>query len=62
MRCGCWLQFVVHPVSGRKIPIICDPELVDMSFGTGAVKVRVQLTFRWKAFFELLKTECSPTH
>jgi hypothetical protein len=30
---------VVHPVNGRKIPIICDAELVDMSFGTGAVKV-----------------------
>jgi valyl-tRNA synthetase len=32
-------KFVVHPVSGRHIPIICDAELVDMSFGTGAVKV-----------------------
>lgn len=32
--------FVVHPVNGRRIPIICDAELVDMSFGTGAVKVR----------------------
>lgn len=32
---------VVHPVSGRKIPIICDAELVDMSFGTGAVKVGI---------------------
>mmetsp|Transcript_17141 Transcript_17141/g.42973 ORF Transcript_17141/g.42973 Transcript_17141/m.42973 type:complete len:1295 (-) Transcript_17141:143-4027(-) len=32
-------KHVVHPVSGRKIPIICDAELVDMSFGTGAVKV-----------------------
>ena len=26
---------VVHPVDGRRIPIICDAELVDMSFGTG---------------------------
>jgi hypothetical protein len=32
-------RFVVHPVSGRRIPIVCDAELVDMSFGTGAVKV-----------------------
>jgi valyl-tRNA synthetase len=32
-------KYVVHPVSGRRIPIICDAELVDMSFGTGAVKV-----------------------
>ena len=32
-------KFVLHPVSGRRIPIICDAELVDMAFGTGAVKV-----------------------
>eukprot|EP00877_Chromochloris_zofingiensis_P001129 jgi/Chrzof1/11016/Cz05g20150.t1 len=32
-------KFVVHPVDGRKIPIITDAELVDMSFGTGAVKI-----------------------
>ena len=30
---------VVHPVNGRKIPIITDAILVDMSFGTGAVKI-----------------------
>ena len=30
---------VVHPFSGRKIPIITDGELVDMAFGTGAVKI-----------------------
>lgn len=29
-------KHVVHPVNGRRIPIICDAELVDMSFGTGA--------------------------
>lgn len=28
-------KHVVHPVNGRRIPIICDAELVDMSFGTG---------------------------
>jgi hypothetical protein len=28
-------KYVVHPVNGRRIPIICDSELVDMSFGTG---------------------------
>lgn len=32
-------KFVVHPFSGRKIPIITDAQLVDMSFGTGAVKI-----------------------
>ena len=32
-------KHVVHPFSGRKIPIITDPELVDMEFGTGAVKI-----------------------
>lgn len=30
---------MVHPLDGRKIPIITDAELVDMSFGTGAVKI-----------------------
>ena len=32
-------KHVVHPLDGRKIPIITDAELVDMSFGTGAVKI-----------------------
>lgn len=32
-------KFVVHPFNGRRIPIITDSELVDMSFGTGAVKI-----------------------
>ena len=32
-------KFVEHPFVDRKIPIICDAELVDMTFGTGAVKV-----------------------
>ncbi|EQC39507.1 valyl-tRNA synthetase [Saprolegnia diclina VS20] len=32
-------KFVVHPFNNRRIPIICDAELVDMSFGTGAVKI-----------------------
>ncbi|KAK2080454.1 hypothetical protein QBZ16_000307 [Prototheca wickerhamii] len=27
---------VVHPINGRLLPIICDAELVDMAFGTGA--------------------------
>lgn len=30
---------LVHPFSDRKVPIILDPVLVDMEFGTGAVKV-----------------------
>jgi valyl-tRNA synthetase len=32
-------KFVIHPFNGRKIPIIQDSELVDMAFGTGAVKI-----------------------
>ena len=32
-------QHVVHPLDGRLLPIICDAELVDMAFGTGAVKI-----------------------
>mmetsp|Transcript_9283 Transcript_9283/g.16425 ORF Transcript_9283/g.16425 Transcript_9283/m.16425 type:complete len:1095 (-) Transcript_9283:68-3352(-) len=32
-------KFVVHPFNGRRIPIICDAQLVDMAFGTGAVKI-----------------------
>mmetsp|Transcript_23836 Transcript_23836/g.36767 ORF Transcript_23836/g.36767 Transcript_23836/m.36767 type:complete len:705 (+) Transcript_23836:54-2168(+) len=32
-------KFVLHPFTDRKIPIICDSELVDMEFGTGAVKI-----------------------
>jgi len=32
-------KFVVHPFNGRRIPIICDADLVDMTFGTGAVKI-----------------------
>ena len=32
-------KFVIHPFDGRRIPIILDAELVDMEFGTGAVKI-----------------------
>jgi len=32
-------KFLIHPVNGRKIPIITDAILVDMEFGTGAVKI-----------------------
>jgi len=32
-------RYLVHPFIGRKIPIVTDAVLVDMSFGTGAVKV-----------------------
>ena len=32
-------RHVVHPFSGRLIPIITDEVLVDMTFGTGAVKI-----------------------
>jgi valyl-tRNA synthetase len=32
-------KFVTHPFVDRRIPIICDAVLVDMTFGTGAVKI-----------------------
>ena len=32
-------KFLIHPFVDRRMPIICDAELVDMNFGTGAVKV-----------------------
>jgi valyl-tRNA synthetase len=32
-------RYAVHPFNGRKLKIICDPEFVDPTFGTGAVKV-----------------------
>lgn len=32
-------KYAVHPFNGRKLKIICDAELVDPTFGTGAVKV-----------------------
>lgn len=32
-------KFLVHPFVDRRIPIVTDDKLVDMSFGTGAVKV-----------------------
>ena len=32
-------KYVKHPFIDRKIPIICDDILVDMNFGTGAVKI-----------------------
>ncbi|KAK4481061.1 hypothetical protein RD792_011931 [Penstemon davidsonii] len=32
-------KFAIHPFSGRKLPIVCDAVLVDMNFGTGAVKI-----------------------
>lgn len=36
-------KFAIHPFNGRRIPIICDAILVDPEFGTGAVKVKVNL-------------------
>lgn len=31
-------KFVKHPFSDKHLPIVCD-EMVDISFGTGAVKI-----------------------
>lgn len=33
-------RHVIHPISGKRLPIVCDPELVEMEFGTGVVKVQ----------------------
>ncbi|CAG8451986.1 8800_t:CDS:10, partial [Ambispora leptoticha] len=30
---------IIHPFSKKRLPIVCDPILVDKEFGTGAVKV-----------------------
>ncbi|CAM9186228.1 unnamed protein product [Phaeothamnion confervicola] len=32
-------RFLVHPFGGRRVPVVTDGVLVDMAFGTGAVKV-----------------------
>ena len=32
-------KFALHPLDKRKIPIVADDILVDMNFGTGAVKI-----------------------
>ncbi|CAB4495485.1 hypothetical protein RhiirA5_347413 [Rhizophagus irregularis] len=32
-------KFAVHPFNGRKLPIVLDDIVVDMTFGTGAVKI-----------------------
>ncbi|XP_020088963.1 valine--tRNA ligase, mitochondrial 1-like [Ananas comosus] len=32
-------KYAIHPFNGRRLPIICDDELVDPTFGTGAVKI-----------------------
>ncbi|GKY99922.1 hypothetical protein MPSEU_000945800 [Mayamaea pseudoterrestris] len=32
-------KFVIHPFNNRRIPIVTDGVLVDMAFGTGAVKI-----------------------
>mmetsp|Transcript_8791 Transcript_8791/g.16849 ORF Transcript_8791/g.16849 Transcript_8791/m.16849 type:complete len:1062 (-) Transcript_8791:43-3228(-) len=32
-------KYVIHPFNNRRIPIVLDGELVDMEFGTGAVKI-----------------------
>ncbi|TVU22234.1 hypothetical protein EJB05_31918 [Eragrostis curvula] len=32
-------KYAIHPFNGRKLKIICDAELVDSTFGSGAVKI-----------------------
>ncbi|KAG2265476.1 hypothetical protein Bca52824_072555 [Brassica carinata] len=32
-------KFAVHPFNGRKLPIVCDADLVDPELGTGCVKI-----------------------
>ena len=41
---------LVHPFSDREVPIILDPVLVDMAFGTGAVKVRIRCKEKKRRF------------
>ncbi|RRT35172.1 hypothetical protein B296_00046134 [Ensete ventricosum] len=36
----------VHPFNGRKLPVICDDNLVNFEYGTGAVKVRILYMFK----------------
>ncbi len=36
-------KFLIHPVDGRKMPIVLDAEAVDMTLGTGAVKVTLSV-------------------
>uniref|UniRef100_A0A0D9VTQ7 Valine--tRNA ligase, mitochondrial n=1 Tax=Leersia perrieri TaxID=77586 RepID=A0A0D9VTQ7_9ORYZ len=32
-------RYAVHPFNGRKLKVICDAEIVDPTYGTGAVKI-----------------------
>ena len=32
-------KYLLHPFNGRRIPVVTDDVLVDMAFGTGAVKI-----------------------
>lgn len=32
-------KYLIHPFTNRRMPIVLDSELVDMNFGTGAVKI-----------------------
>ena len=50
-------KFAIHPFNGRKLPIICDAILVDPSFGTGAVKVKVQ-SFTVRCYNEMSVSPC----
>jgi valyl-tRNA synthetase len=36
-------KFVIHPFQNRRIPIVCDDELVDMAFDTAVVKVCLRI-------------------
>jgi valyl-tRNA synthetase len=38
-------KHAMHPFNGRRIPIISDEILVDPEFGTGAVKVNLNIKF-----------------
>lgn len=50
-------KHVVHPISGKRIPIVCDPDLVDMTFGTGVVKVLGGL----ESFHQVSRALAAPT-
>ena len=46
-------KYAIHPFNGRKLPIVCDATLVDLKFGSGAVKVKL---------FSMISTLASKFH
>lgn len=36
-------KYVYHPILKKEIPVVCDKDLVEMEFGTGVVKVQMNI-------------------